>query len=564
MPCDFPRCRGRGASFQLLQVPVTAIFCDTDLKAPCIMTDPALLKEVSIAPDLNPVVSCKYLSWEIVLPEEHEATVERIRDPTKWPAKEKHFVAGLSILTTFMAAYSISAYVSGVDSIATEFESSHIVALVGMPTFQTAFAAAPMVLAPFSEFVGRKPVFLSTYILYSICTLIIAVVDNLPGLLVARFFQGVGASTFSTMVGGVIADIYQPHERGIPMSLFATASFSGGMGQLVSNFIFESKGWRWIYWHQLLINIFLMVLIALFFQECRGPVLLSKRAKILNSVGFAAYNERSPPPHITWKVKEEEERATLKQMIRISLTRPFHLLFTEPVVFWFSMWISFSWALLFMFYVSVPLTFQVTYSFTTQQTGLVLLATIVGAIIGNLCYPFQERLYREYANKLPKFSLLRQLRRSTGVPELTTDWNPEARLYTACFLSIAMSVGMFMYGAVMLPEVHWIVACISVVMVTFGSYSVYLAVFTYFADVYAIYASSAMAAQSFCRNAVAGAMPLAVTPMFTRLGFMDASFLLGACGLLMSFVPLVLVVLGPRIRARSKFAKTLRHDDLTG
>jgi MFS family permease len=33
-----------------------------------------------------------------------------------------------------------------------------------------------------------------------VCTLIIALVNNLPALLVVRFFQGVGASTFSTMV----------------------------------------------------------------------------------------------------------------------------------------------------------------------------------------------------------------------------------------------------------------------------------------------------------------------------------------------------------------------------
>ncbi|KAK4671395.1 hypothetical protein QC764_600630 [Podospora pseudoanserina] len=443
----------------------------------------------------------RYLTWDTPLSDQHEKAVQKIRDPTKWPAQEKHFVAGLSILTTFMAAYSISAYVSGVSSIAAEYGSSRTVVLVGMPTFQTAFAVAPMVLAPFSEFVGRKPVFLSTYGLYILCTLLIPVVNNLAGLLITRFFQGVGASTFSTMVGGIIADIYQPHERGMPMSLFATASFSGGIGQLASNFVVEPLGWRWIYWHQLIANALLMALIFFFFQECRGPLLLSRRAKILNSADSAPCNEKLSTPRITWKVKEEEERATLKQMIRISLTRPFYLLFTEPVVFWFSMWISFSWALLFMFYVSVPLTFETTYSFTPRQAGLVMLATVGGAGLGNLCYPFQERLYRKYVTEQPRFSLLRQFRKRPDSSGLCSDWNPEARLYTACLLSIAMSIGMFMYGSLMIPDIHWIFAALSVTVVTFGSYSIYLAVFTYFADVYATYASSAMAAQSFCRNA---------------------------------------------------------------
>lgn len=39
------------------------------------------------------------------------------------------------------------------------------------------------------------------------------------------------------------------------------------------------------------------------------------------------------------------------------------------------------------------------------------------------------------------------------------------------------------YGSLMMPDIHWIFAVLSVTVVTFGSYSIYLAVFTYFADV---------------------------------------------------------------------------------
>jgi len=268
-------------------------------------------------------VAFDYLRWDTALSPDREDVVKKVRDPAKWPAREKHFIAGLSILSTFMAAYSISAYVSGVTAIADEFHTPRIAALVGMPVFQVAFAAAPMVLAPFSEFVGRKPVFLATYLLFNICTMVIALVRNLPGLLVVRFFQGVGASTFSTMVGGIIADLYEPRERGIPMSLFATASFSGGIGQLVSNFVLGSLGWRWIHWHQLIINSVLMALLAIFFRESRGSVLLSRRAKALNSFEATATERGGSPSNIRWRVQEEEERATLKQMMHASLSRPF-------------------------------------------------------------------------------------------------------------------------------------------------------------------------------------------------------------------------------------------------
>jgi MFS family permease len=107
------------------------------------------------------------------------------------------------------------------------------------------------------------------------------------------------------------------------MSLFATASFSGGMGELVSNYILEFRGWRWIHWHQLIINSVLMVLIAVFFRESRGPVLLGKRAKTLNAQKARDHGSDIGRDMFVWIVKENEERATLKQMLRVSLTRPF-------------------------------------------------------------------------------------------------------------------------------------------------------------------------------------------------------------------------------------------------
>jgi MFS family permease len=179
------------------------------------MSKPAFLP--SMIPD--PVVALKeeYLVWDSPLSAEDRSAVARFENPAEWAPSRKAFVCGVSILTTFMAAYSISAYVSGATAMANEFHSTKEVVLVGMTTFQTGFAVGPMVLAPLSEINGRKPVFLATYMLFNswltlwaihlraltiaVGTLTVALINNLPGLLVVRFFQGIGASTFSSMVG---------------------------------------------------------------------------------------------------------------------------------------------------------------------------------------------------------------------------------------------------------------------------------------------------------------------------------------------------------------------------
>lgn len=356
------------------------------------------------------------------------------------------------------------------------------------------FAVAPMVLAPFSEINGRRPVFIASGILFVICQLCTGFTQTYAGMLVVRFLVGVGGSTFSTMVGGVVSDIYHAHDRNTPMALFSGfALFGTGGGPLVSGFIAQNLSWRWIFYLQTIMNAVMVALICFIFKETRGSVLLSKKAKALNEwydareaagcYGFNVLDSEKPgtaiSQRIRWKVKSDEERASLKTMIGVSLYRPFHLLFTEPVVFWFSLWVAFSWAVLYLTLAAIPLVFQNNHGFSLQQANAVFAAMCVGALIASALSIYQEKLARKHGKLVN---------------------TPEGRLYFACVESACMPIGLFMFGWTSAPGIHWIVPTIAVAIATIGIFTIYLSVFNYLADTYHRYASSALAAQSFCRN----------------------------------------------------------------
>lgn len=128
--------------------------------------------------------------------------------PFTWSKSRKTFTTWLSCLITVVTAYTAGSYSPASGQMSKYWGVSEIAILVGITTFTTGFATAPMVLAPFSELNGRRPVFIATGILFVICQVCCAVTRSYPGMLVARFFAGVGGSTFSTMVGGVVSDIY--------------------------------------------------------------------------------------------------------------------------------------------------------------------------------------------------------------------------------------------------------------------------------------------------------------------------------------------------------------------
>jgi hypothetical protein len=129
-------------------------------------------------------------------------------NPLEWPSSRKNMVLFLSCAATFLTAYTSGSYSPPQDLIREDLgASSNVAVLVGITTFCVGFALAPMFLAPFSEMNGRYPVFVVSGIVYVVFQAVCGVVRNLAGMLIARLFVGIGGSVFSTMVGGVIADM---------------------------------------------------------------------------------------------------------------------------------------------------------------------------------------------------------------------------------------------------------------------------------------------------------------------------------------------------------------------
>jgi multidrug resistance protein len=529
----------------------------------------------------------------------------------------------LSCFATFLTAYSAGAYSPPVGLMENELHASRLAVLGGISTFCLGFALAPMVLAPFSEINGRYPVFVVSGVIFVVFQAICGVVTNLAGMLICRLLVGVGGSVFSTMVGGVIADLYDKKERNTPMSLFSGFVLVGtGAGPLIAAAMTQRLGrgdaWKWIFWHQVIAGGVLMILLVFFFKESRGSVLLSRKAKVLNRWyeqleqagyygvwldeerttttapredgsdsdqtisgqptaigGIASDEEKASLPdlsrpasstsvsgthlhRIRWVTKDDEERASLGKMISVSLYRPFHLLFTEPVVFFFSLWVAFAWAVLYLTFGSIPLVFSRQHGWDIEHAGRIFAAMMIGGVLGTVIGIWQEHVLHH-----PKWQP------EVDSSETSVFWTflrtrfparvPEARLYCTCVVATLLPIGLFIFGFTSKRDIHWIAPTIGICLATIGIYSVYLATFNYLADTYHRYASSALAAQSCCRNMLGGVFPLVTTPLFTNLGEARAGALLGGIAVGLTLVPWALVFFGERIRARSRFASELSH-----
>ncbi|KAI1149780.1 major facilitator superfamily domain-containing protein [Nemania diffusa] len=601
----------------------------TELSRQTSLSSLATGTQVSVLLNLDSEIKTLYLTFDTPLPAPNLVSerpwsgitaspdLSGYVDPMRWPAARKNVMVAISCIATLFTAYTAGAYSPPLGLITEELHTTREVALLGITTFCFGFAYAPMVLAPFSEINGRYPVFAIAGVFFVVFQAACGLVNTVPGILFARLLKGAGGSVFSTMVGGVISDMYDKEARNTPMALFSGAVLFGtGLGPLISSIIVQSsepgsETWKWVFWHQVIVDFILMVAVIGLFKESRGSVVLSKKAKVLNkwyeeleAKGFvgvwvqedvlSVFDLQQPPAQlpedgekrpstsieapsspaglrlqrIRWTTKADEERGSIMMMVSTSLTRPFHLLFTEPIVFFFSLWVSFAWAVLYLTFGSIPLVFRRQYGFNIEQSGFVFASMIVGSIIATTLGILQDHALKHRNWTGVSTSAGSESGYDIIEPSNHSFWvyirrrfpaeSPESRLYLTCFTGVLLPIGLFLFGFCSRPSIHWIVPTIAIGLATTGIYYIYLATFNYLADIYQTYASSALAAQSFCRNILGGVFPLVTTMLFTNLGEGAAGGLLGAIATVLAVVPWVLVFFGERIRRRSKYAVALQ------
>lgn len=148
--------------------------------------------------------------------------------------------------------------------------------------------------------------------------------QNIWTLVILRFFAGAFGSSPLTNAGGVIADMFSADERGLAMSIFASAPFLGPtIGPIVGGFAGESIGWRWVEGIMAIFTGCLWLLGWLFIPETYPPVLLRQRAAKLSQLSGKVYKSKSDA---------EQGEVSAKHAFTTALSRPWVLLFKEPIV----------------------------------------------------------------------------------------------------------------------------------------------------------------------------------------------------------------------------------------
>ncbi|KAL1633412.1 hypothetical protein SLS58_011103 [Diplodia intermedia] len=236
-----------------------------------------------------------------------------------------------------------------------------------------------------------------------------------------------------------------------------------------------------------------------------------------------------------------EEDAPAEIDYYVTLTRPWVMLFTEPILFLLSLYMAFCYGILYLDFTAYPVVFAQTRGWAPGPAGLSFLGIGIGMALATACSPLINRVHAHYVAKLRLQQRQQQQQQQQGNNNNDDNdennnnnsaqqpYPPEARLPHLIPLSPLLPASLFWFAWTSSPRHHFLLPIAAGVPFGLGFVPLFLAITAYLADTYgpAGHAASALAANAVLRSIFGAAFPLFAPRMYERLGAAWATSVLG-------------------------------------
>lgn len=457
---------------------------------------------------------------------------EDIEHPVNWPTSKKTVVVLEIMILTAVTYMGSSIYTPGQEGIQKDLGVGHVVATLNLSMYVLGYGLGPIIFSPLSEFAifGRQQLYIVTLFLFSMLQIGCALVGNIAGLVILRFFTGILCSPSISTGAATVGDIVHPQYVPVLIGLWSIGAVAApATGPTLGAAMFVADDWRLIFWLLMWCSSLTLVILIFFFPETNRENIIYRRCRRLQKI-------TGDKRHFTAKSREEA-KLTMKDIAVMSLWRPFIIIIKEPIVLALDSYHAVAYGTFYLFFEAFPIVFVQIHHFTVMELGLSYLGFCVGSVIA---FGVSVLFFTQYVPRRMKKG----------------KFTPETILVLSMLVGWFGPLALFLFGWA--ASVHWILPLLSEIFYTLFLFNLFQAVFTYLAMSYPKYVASVIAGNGLFRAGFACAFPLFGQAMYDNLAIEGypvgwGSSLVGFLTIGLAIIPFILHEAGPYLRSKSKF-----------
>ncbi|EXJ80118.1 hypothetical protein A1O1_08260 [Capronia coronata CBS 617.96] len=440
--------------------------------------------------------------------------ISEVANPNDYPRTTKWLMTVIVALAAATSSIGSSIIYTALAAVAKDLHTTNSVTNLSLAFYLLAMAFTPLWWSSFSETLGRRTIYLVSFSLFTLFSVLSAVSVNMAMLILFRVLSGGAAASVQAVGAGTVSDLWKPHERGRAMGVFYLGPLCGpGIAPIIGGALTGALGWRSTMWFLVIFGgvLFFLIFFCL-------PETLSRRRP------------------------DTQTRRSLSSVAKRLIT-PLHVLayLRHPAVFVCVYSAATVFGSFYLVNISIQSAFLLPpYSFTATEVGLVyLVPTLAYALASILGGRWTDSIMAREARKAGRIDAAGKL-----------IYLPEDRLRENIWLAATLyPAGMIWYGWSVDRHLHWAVACVAILFFGVGGMLLFGAATTALTEFMPGRSSSGVALNNFMRSIFGTVGVVIAQPLIDAVGNGWMCTIVGLFAWVTGNVAILcLVVRGPRWR----------------
>ncbi|KAL6705051.1 hypothetical protein ACN47E_007310 [Coniothyrium glycines] len=441
--------------------------------------------------------------------------IPEVENPYHYARKTKWFLTFIVAFCAMAAPMGSAIVMPVLQDISLAFRATDTVTNMSVAVYMLSMSIFPLWWSSFSERLGRRTIYISSFILFVLFAILSAVSTNIAMLIVMRTLSGGAAASVQAVGAGTIADIWETRERGRAMGIFYLGPLCGPLfAPIIGGALGSGLGWRSTQWFLVIYGgaTLVFIIVAL-------PETLQRKAK--------ANDEQNPTRTVQdaekgangQEIQRTTTRASTIQRTKSAIT---HLrqIFIDPlkIIAWLRFppvlltvySASITFGSLYILNISIQSTFAASpYNFSTLIVGLLYIPNSAGYLLASLFGGrWIDKIMHREARKAGRYDdrgklILRPLDRMKE---------------NAWLAAVLWPAALIVYGWTVHYGEHWVIPMVANFFFGIGSMLIFALVNTMLTEFMPRRAASGIALNNFMRNIFSFTGAVVAEPVLSAIG----------------------------------------------